>query len=70
MDETIEKLGKATVDELDLFLKAVLQRYGERYLDWEICTLSLQKSEDRNTQLDRLINMINNLRCPSESAPS
>ena len=57
--EEIAKVGKGEIGEL---LEAVLDRYAVLYPDWNISTISLQKSEDRNEQLDRMIAVLRNLK--------
>jgi len=59
----IEKaIAQADAYELDKILKAVLKRYAELFPDWEVGTISLQKSADRNKQIDRMITMLQNMK--------
>ena len=59
----IEKaIAQADAYELDKILKAVLKRYAELFPDWEVGTISLQKSADRNEQIDRMITMLQNMK--------
>ena len=46
--EQIAQMGSA---ELDSLLNAVLQRYEALFPDWEISTVSVQKSVDRNERV-------------------
>jgi len=65
-DEMIRDWVKeiAQVDDIEIekLLKAVLQRYSVLFPDWEISTISIQKSADRNEQLDRMITMLQNMK--------
>ena len=57
-----EKIAQADGVEIEKLLKAVLQRYAELFPDWEMSTISLQKSDDRNEQLDRIIAVLQNMK--------
>ena len=58
----VEKIAQADEVEIEKLLKAVLQRYAELFPDWEMRTISLQKSDDRNEQLDRIIAVLQNMK--------
>ena len=62
MMELTEEIAKANGEEMDQILKAVLSRYSVLYPDWELCTVSILKSEDRNEQLDRMIAMLEKMK--------
>ena len=62
MLDLIEEIEKANGEELDKILKAVLSRYRVLYPDWELCTVSVLKSNDRNEQLDRMIMMLQKMK--------
>ena len=62
MLDWIEKIEKANGEELDIILKAVLLRYRVLYPDWELSTVSVLKSEDRNEQLDRMILLLQKMK--------
>ncbi len=55
MFDLVEEVAKADEIQIEKLLKAVLQRYTVLHPDWEVSTISLQKSCDRNEQLDRII---------------
>lgn len=57
-----EEIARADSTEIEMLLKAVLERYGELYPDWEISTVSLQKSADTEEQLDRMIAMLQKMK--------
>ena len=62
MLDLTEEIAKANGEEMDQILKAVLSRYSVLYPDWELCTVSILKSEDRNEQLDRMIAMLERMK--------
>jgi len=62
MLDLTEEIAKANGEEMDQILKAVLSRYSVLYPDWELCTVSILKSEDRNKQLDQMITMMQKMK--------
>ena len=62
MQYIIEEIEKANADAIEDLLKAVLARYRVLYPDWEVSTVSVLKSEDRNEQLDRIIEMLEKMK--------
>lgn len=62
MLDLIEKIAQADAVEIEELLKAVLQRYAVLFPDWELNTISLQKSCDRNKQIDRIITTLQNMK--------
>ena len=62
MFDLVEEIAQADGAAIDELLKAVLQRYAVLYPDWEISTISLQKSSDRNEQLDRMIAILQRMK--------
>lgn len=65
MFDLVEEIARADGAAIDKLLKAVLQRYAVLYPDWEISTISLQKSSDRNEQLDRMIAILQRMKTAS-----
>lgn len=65
MSSLDDEIAKADAGDLQGLLNAVLKRYAVLYPDWEVNTISLRKSADRNTQLDQVINMIQKMKNPS-----
>jgi hypothetical protein len=55
MVDLAEEIAHAGEQEIEQLLKAVLQRYTVLFPDYEVSTVSLQKSSDRNGQIDRMI---------------
>ena len=62
MLDWIERIEKASGEELDKILKAVCSRYRILYPNWELWTVSFSKSEDRNEQLDKMIQMLQRMK--------
>lgn len=62
MCDIVEQIAQADEVELQTLLKAVLQRYAVLFPDWEMSILSLQKSSDQNEQLDRIIELLQNMK--------
>ena len=62
MLDLLDAIKKANREEMDEILKTVLYRFGELYPEWEISTVSVLKSEDRNEQLDRIIMLLQKMK--------
>ena len=62
MLDWITEIENANGEEMDQILKAVLSRYSVLYPDWELCTVSILKREDRNEQLDRMIMLLEKMK--------
>ena len=62
MFDLVQEIAKADEVEIEILLKAVLQRYTVLFPDWELSTISLQKSFDKNEQIDRIIEMLQNMK--------
>ena len=63
MLDLVEEIAKADEIEITKLLEAVLQRYAVLFPDWEVSTISLEKSCDRNEQLDKIITMLQKMIC-------
>ena len=62
MSDLVEEIAKADGIEIEKLLTAVLQRYAVLFPDWEVSTITLQKSADRNEQFDRVIAMLQKMK--------
>lgn len=62
MFDLVEEIARADWIEIDLLLSAVLKRYAELFPDGEVSTISLQKSSDRNEQIDRVIETLQKIK--------
>ncbi len=52
----------ANQDEIQIILDAVLLRYDILFPDWEINTISLKKNQDRNAQIDEVIQLLQKMK--------
>ena len=48
--------------EIGEVVDAVLRRYSDLFPDWEIATVSINKKEDREEQLNNIIRLLENLK--------
>lgn len=62
MPDLVKEIAKADSAEIEKLLTAVLRRYAVLFPDWEVSTISLQKSTDRNEQIDRVIAMLQKMK--------
>ena len=62
MEQILDKIDAATPKEIEQILKAALARYRDLYPEWDISTLSLEKAGDKNEQLDRVIDLLRNMK--------
>jgi len=58
MESVISRIRKANGEELDTIRKEVLARYAVLYPNWEVSTVSIDRCEDRNEQIDRMIRIL------------
>ena len=65
MVDLVQKIAQVDELEMDDVLKAVRQRYTELFPDWELSTISLQKSSDKNEQLGRVIAFLQKMKVSS-----
>lgn len=62
MYDLMMEIARADDAEIKRLLKAVLQRYSVLFPDWEVSTISLRKSSDRNAQLDQMIEILQKMK--------
>ena len=62
MKPLLKRISQANHLEIPELVDAVISRYNELYPDWEISTVSIEKSRDRNTQIDRIISVMQALK--------
>ena len=62
MNNLTEKIAQVDGMEIEKVFHAVRQRYAELFPDWEVIMISIEKSVDRNEQLDRMITMLQNMK--------
>ena len=57
----LDKIRKADPEELDQLLAAVHARYREVHPDWDITIISLNKRENRDWQIEKIKEFLDNL---------
>ena len=57
--EMISEIGKDRIADL---LDCVLLRYKKLYPNWDIFIITLDKTTDKNEQLDKMIDLIQNMK--------
>ena len=62
MNQLIERIKTSDSDEIELIMQAVLVRYRELFPEWDVNVISLEKTMDRNAQLDQMIALIERLK--------
>ena len=62
MFDLVREIERTDEVEIEQILKAVLRRYAELFLDWEVSTISVQKSSDPNEQIDRVIEVLQKMK--------
>ena len=62
MMDLYKEIQQTDLVEIENLLDMVLRRYEELFPDWEISTVSVRKSRDRNEQLDRMIAMLQRMK--------
>lgn len=55
-------IAQADAVLLEKIFDLALHRYNELYPDWEISTVSVQKSAERNKQPDRMIALLQRMK--------
>ena len=62
MTDLLEEIARADEDQIETLLKAVISRYSELYPDWVVSTISIQKTGDKNEQLDNIIRLLQKMK--------
>ena len=60
--EIFDLIDRLTDREIGEVVDAVLRRYNDLFPDWEIATVSINKKEDREEQLNNIIRLLENLK--------
>lgn len=64
MNSLIEEIGNADATQISDLVEAITVRYNALF---PIIWVTLEKSQDRNTQLNRIIQILNGIKqCPRE----
>ena len=62
MEHLLQRIRQASNEEIVDIYDAALKRYQELFPEWEITTVSIDRCQDRNTQIDRMITLLENMR--------
>ena len=62
MADVIQAISQAQDLELEAMMAALLKRYGEVFPDWELSIVSVEKTGDRNAQIDKVIELLKTLK--------
>ena len=62
MEHLLKEISHVDEYHIEAVLNAALERYAVLYPEWEISTLSLPKDTDRNIHIDRIIQLLNNMK--------
>ena len=60
--DIFDLIDRLTDREIGEVVDAVLRRYSDLFPDWEIATVSINKKEDREEQLNNIIRLLVNLK--------
>ena len=55
-------ISKMQANELEAALKAVLERYSELFPEWEMNIVTVDKTKDKNTQIDRMVELLQKMK--------
>ena len=58
----LEHVQKASPEEVNEILMDLVKRYGEIFPGWELHILTVDKSGDKNTQIDAAIALLEKLK--------
>ena len=62
MDQILNLIEQAEPQELEIILDEVLERYDKLFPQWEVSLVSVQRTTDRNEQIDRMIHALQKLK--------
>ena len=60
--DILKEIACLSEDDIVEVVEAVLKRYSELFPDWEISTFSLCRAEDRDSQINLTIQMLENMK--------
>ena len=58
MSNLAQQIAQAEADELNDLLIAIVKRYSEVFPDYQLHTISLEKANSKNEQIDRVIDFL------------
>ena len=62
MQNLIAKIEQVDADHFAPVLSAVCKRYAALFPDWEVNVITIRKNDDRNAQIDSIIQMLQNMK--------
>ena len=62
MTKTIQEISQARDFEIEEMMTALLKRYKEVFPNWEVSVVSIEKTGDRNKQIDEVIQLLEKLK--------
>ncbi len=66
--DILGRVCNANAEEIEMILNTAITRYSQIYPDWEISVITVEKTQNRNDQLDRMIGILNKMKLMEESA--
>ena len=61
----IRRIRSANKEQISKILEEAVRRYNALYPEWEVLTLSVQRSEGRSEQLEAAIRLLRSLKDPA-----
>lgn len=62
MEKIIQAISQARDHEIQEMMTALLKRYKELFPNWEVSVISVEKTGDRNKQIDETIQLLEKLK--------
>lgn len=62
MTKIIQAISQARDFEVEEMMTALLKRYGEVFPNWQVSIISIEKTRDRNKQIDKVIRFLEKLK--------
>ena len=62
MEKIIQAISKAQDHEIQEMMTALLKRHKELFPNWELSVISIEKTGDRNRQIDEVIQLLEKLK--------
>lgn len=58
----INEINNTDRSNINDVLNAAINRYRQLYPDWEISLISIEKESDRDSEIEKMIELLNNCR--------
>lgn len=62
MQDILAEIARADGCKAEEILNAILKRYEELFPAWELSVISFHKSEDKNEQIDKMIQLLQKIK--------